>query len=156
MLLINNGALMNTRGMVTLENAVLIIVVALGLLAMQAYLRRSVQAHWRTNADSISDEQYDVNGRTTENFINTHPRISGQPQITLKLNSNPSISGDYSSDTHIGAFRRGESSLEGSRSMVLVSNPAGVSTDTAIFTVKNWQPDCSGGSEEGCGDDDED
>jgi len=141
---------MNNRGFTTLENVVLIIVFALGLLAMQAYLRRSIQAHWRTNADTVSDEQYDAGGRTTESFINTHPRITGQPQISLGLNPNPSIAGDYSAKTHIGAFQK--TTTDPVRKSV-VADPANQTGSPQVYTIQGWQAECEG---EGCGDDDED
>lgn len=50
--------MMNKNAQVTLEATLLIVLAALGLLAMQGYLRRSVQGSWRTNADSFSDEQF--------------------------------------------------------------------------------------------------
>lgn len=141
---------MGNKGMVTLEAVVLIIVVALGLLAMQRYLQRSIQAHWRTNADTFYDEQYDLDpARTTENFIDTHPRITGQPQITLSLNPNPSIAGNYSSNTHIGAFRKNSGSLE---SRVMDPDAANAPGKPAIFSVHDWQAECEG---EGCGEEDE-
>ena len=55
----------NNNGLSTLEYAVLIIVVVAGFLAMQTYLRRSVNSNWKTNTDMFSDEQWavDANGR---------------------------------------------------------------------------------------------
>ena len=51
---------MNKQAQITLEACVLIMLVLAGLLAAGVYLRRAIQGHWRTNADSFSDEQYDV------------------------------------------------------------------------------------------------
>ncbi len=123
---------MGNKGMVTLEAVVLIIVVALGLLAMQRYLQRSIQAHWRTNADTFYDEQYDKD-KSTETFGVT---VNSQPAISVGLNPNPSFGsqGDYGSETHIGAFN------------AAVSSPAPMSTidyrtdgATKILSVQDWQ-----------------
>lgn len=46
------------KGQITLEACVLIALVVAGLLAMQVYLRRAIQANWRTNTDSFYDAQY--------------------------------------------------------------------------------------------------
>lgn len=59
---------MNKKAQITLEVCVLIVIVLVGLLAAQVYLRRAIQGNWRTNADSFSDEQYSV-GASTEYYI---------------------------------------------------------------------------------------
>ncbi len=149
MLLINNGMLMNNRGFTTLENVVLIIVFALGLLAMQAYLRRSIQAHWRTNADTFYDEQYDKD-KSTEIFGNA---VNSQPAIALTLNPNPSLAGDYDVNTHIGAFNIPEAGGQYARPTSVLAGGTSAKP-AAILTVGQWQAPCTG---EGCvyGDEDD-
>jgi len=65
---------MNTKAQITLEAAVLIIIIAAAFLAMQGYFRRAVQGHWKSSADSFSDEQYDngaVESATALSFMNS-------------------------------------------------------------------------------------
>lgn len=50
---------MNKKGQTTLEAVVVIMLVVAAWLVMQGYLRRAVQANWKTNADSFSDEQFE-------------------------------------------------------------------------------------------------
>lgn len=50
---------MNKKGLISLEAALVIILVALGLVSMQFYLKRAISAKLKTNIDAFSDEQYD-------------------------------------------------------------------------------------------------
>lgn len=49
---------MNKKAQITLEASILIAIVAAGLLAIQAYLRRSIQGNWKSNVGNLSEEQY--------------------------------------------------------------------------------------------------
>lgn len=49
---------MNKNGQ-TLEAVVLLVIFVAAFLCMRSYLKRSLQANWRSNADSFSDEQFD-------------------------------------------------------------------------------------------------
>ncbi|MCX5712488.1 MAG: hypothetical protein NTY47_05395 [Candidatus Omnitrophica bacterium] len=138
---------MGNKGMVTLETVVLMIVVALGLLAMQTYLRRSIQAHWRTNADTFYDEQYSSSGSSNEVFKNP---VNNQPAITLTPNPSPSLAGSYDPNTHIGAFNIPAGGGQNARSTsVLIGSSA--AQPATILTVGQWQAPCVG---EACGNND--
>lgn len=58
------------KGQSTLEYAVIIVVVAAALLAMQIYMKRGVQGKMRESADSIG-EQFDA-VKTVANFTSEH------------------------------------------------------------------------------------
>ncbi|MCX5697934.1 MAG: hypothetical protein NTU54_08235 [Candidatus Omnitrophica bacterium] len=49
---------MGKSGMITLEVCVLIALAAAALLVSERYFRGALQGHWRGNADSFSDEQF--------------------------------------------------------------------------------------------------
>ena len=55
---------------ITLEYAVLAVVVIGALLSIQAYLRRGIQGKIKSSTDDISSEQYDTE-RTTYNSVRT-------------------------------------------------------------------------------------
>ena len=135
--------------MVTLETVVLVIVVALGLLTMQTYLRRSIQAHWRTNADTFYDEQYDASGSSTEVFKNP---VNDQPAIKLTPNPSSSLAGSYDPNTHIGAFTAGGGQNARATSVLIGKTSA---TPATILTVGQWQAPCVGAACGGSDDEDE-
>lgn len=68
------------RGQVSLEWAVLLVVVMGALLAMQAYFKRGIQGRWRSSVDGVG-EQYDP--MTTE--ANIMQRVSGLTTTTLSV-----------------------------------------------------------------------
>jgi hypothetical protein len=71
---------MNKKAQSTIEACVVVIIVTAACLAMQGYLKRTIQGNWKSNADSFSDGQYE-RGVTTSSapslaFIG--PRINAQ------------------------------------------------------------------------------
>ena len=63
--------MIKNRAFTTLEFCVLTALVAAAFIATQSYLKQAIQANWRGNVDSFSDEQYrpdkDAFGQTDPN-----------------------------------------------------------------------------------------
>jgi len=120
------------QGQVTLEVCVMIIVVAAALIVMYGYLRRSLQTNWKSNADSISDEQYDTANRTTET-------VSG-----ITLTPNPKSLSNYNYKSHIAAF-----SLNNDQALTVTETSA---SGPSYLRIQNWQAPCTG---DACGGEDD-
>lgn len=77
--------MLNTkRAQISLEYAVLIVCIVLGLVAMQMYITRSAQGRFRTNADSIG-EQY-APGNTTSDITDTFSSDVSTLTMTTETN----------------------------------------------------------------------
>ena len=80
------------RGQSVLEYTILLVIVIAALVAMQAYLKRGVQGHWKESVDGLG-EQYDQ-GRT--NSIITHQMQStSESRMQTVKTTNNSVEGYY-------------------------------------------------------------
>lgn len=68
-------------GQSTLETAVLIVVIVMALITMQVYMKRGIQGHLQSSADSLG-EQYDPKGNAEFTFKH-------QSYTTTVTNSSP-------------------------------------------------------------------
>jgi len=78
---------MTKKGLSTVEYCVLFALVVAAFLAMHVYLKRAIQGNWRTNMETISDEQYEP-GVTMEP-ISQPLKIMG-PEIAVDINKDDS------------------------------------------------------------------
>lgn len=84
-----------------MENCVLIAIVVAAFLAMQGYLRRTIQGNWRANTDVFSDEQYDDN--LSSETVSALTFVS--PQMSANLNMDESIEQTFNLGSSSGIIR---------------------------------------------------
>ena len=94
------------KGQSVFEMSLLLVLIAVALIAMQAYLKRGIQGRLRGNADNIG-EQYDP-ARTTSDFLINHvsntttTTMSADEQDTQRLLTNVVSQTHYDNTTRNG------------------------------------------------------